>query len=195
MRIEILKYLSDTDDYKPLNAFMKSIYKGESMVSLNKLLKEMYHGRYNHLNVIEVKGDVQFLGYHFSTWHEHVFGKNPSDNKNDPIGNLDNLEFQARITQLGRKELQDIEFQNSITKVNDSVIRTNKMTLIIAGLAALFSLLAVISPLLKHDTLSVPEIQETNKILQKQSQTLDSLLQSRKIDAAALDSLKTALGK
>jgi hypothetical protein len=59
------------------------------------------------------------------------------------------------------------------------VINTNRVTLVIAGLAALFSLISLISSLSKSGKTQVPELQETNNILQRQAKLLDSLLQNR----------------
>ena len=66
---------------------------------------------------------------------------------------------------------------NSSYYLNESVISTNKITRFIAIISLLIALLTLIKDLTKSDKIQVPQLQETNKQLQMQQKTLDSLLQ------------------
>jgi hypothetical protein len=188
LRIEILKFLSDSHNPKPLNQFLKTNMGDITLIDLSFMLEDMsLNPTYN---VIRLEGDWMILGKkfiesktEFDKSIDKVFGiynslRNESSDENNPnlvLGTLDNIPLRARINARGKKELEEVELRNSIEQVNQSVVKTNKVTLVIAGLAALFSFMSIIAPLLKSDKLSVPQIQETNKILQKQVQVLDSL--------------------
>lgn len=111
------------------------------------------------------------------------------------VGDLDNCPFEGRINFRGRKELEDYELQQSIKIVNDSVTRTNRITLIIAVLAAIFSLTSVIIALTKIEKIQVQELQQTNSILQKQVKILDSLQQRQNAYQNANQSHKDSLNK
>ena len=65
MRIEILKFLSDSHDYKPLNEFIKSIYPYKDFKPLSLTLKEMYNSQITieqGENVIYLQGDYDVIG-------------------------------------------------------------------------------------------------------------------------------------
>jgi hypothetical protein len=175
MRMEILKFLSDSKGFKHLNGFLKTIVKEGELPILAGVLKDMSISVVDQKNVILISGELQYLSERYFQLDKDL--RALSLRTEDPISNLDNTPLKGRITEAGRKELREFELSESSRKVNESVVRTNNITLVIASLAALFSLLAVIAPLLKHDKLSVPEIKETNKLLQRQVQILDSLQQ------------------
>ncbi|HET6254805.1 MAG TPA: hypothetical protein VFE32_12055 [Puia sp.] len=190
MRIEILKYLSDSYSYKPLNEFFKKNFSDASLGEIATVLDEMYNQEpslirfrddpeYKLLNKSFYYFDTRSAGYYKGPPDQpHLYIKaesTPTDPKED-MGTLDNLNLEARITEKGRKELEEYELRESIRTVNQSVIKTNKTTLIIASLAAVFSLLSLIVPLWKSDKLSIPQLEETNRQMQMQWQALDSIV-------------------
>jgi hypothetical protein len=194
MRIEILRYLSDSEGYKPLNEFLKDNFKDATLSEIATILNEMYNRSVD--SVIWMRGDRDFklLGqkFIFRDWYNLRFYKEqpPKEpptfyfeesrdekDKDAILATLNNIPIEARITERGRKELEEYELHNSVKMVNRSVVKTNVVTLWIAGLAAFFALLSIIATLLKSDKLSVPQLLETNKLIQKQVQSLDSLRQ------------------
>jgi hypothetical protein len=188
MRIEILKYLSDTHEFKPLNDLLKSINKNDQLTAVKRTLDEMYIPGLDS-NVIELKGDYQFLGQRFAdlpgigkTFSYTLASDNPPPDIKDlviGIGDLDNCQITGRITYKGRIELENYELNQSIKTVNDSVRKTNKLTAWVAILAGVFSLTSLFISLItigKSSQVQVEELKETNKILQTQVKSLQDFL-------------------
>lgn len=190
MRIEILKFLSDSYDFKPLNEFLKNNFSSASYQQIATVLWDM--ARADEYNLIHIRDDeykllsknfyyynLSHLSYYKGPANQYVKTESTPSDPKEEIGTLDNLTIEARITEKGRKELEQYELRESIRSVNHSVISTSRITLTIAALAAFFSLLSIIVPLLKSDKLSIPQLQETNRQLQKQGQALDSMLHAQ----------------
>jgi len=196
MRLEILKYLSDSNEFKPLNEFIKSISKGKDIDAIALTLREMYD-TYRLLdrkeNVIELKGDFDYLGKTFiyiddkvrPKFKTHVIAMGIPAAGHDKVlgdimvGDLDNCLFEGMINFRGRKELEDHELNQSIKMVNDSVRKTNKLTAWVAILAGVFSLTSLFISLItigKSSQVQVEELKETNKILQTQVKSLQDFL-------------------
>ncbi len=200
MRYEILKFLTNGYDYKDLGLFLKEKYPQTNLREFFYILNEMYSGpQFRENNVIDIEGnDWKYLGKEIVELEN--FGKAEVIMKNRPgydkknvlyegIGDLSNSKILARITDLGRKELQAFELNESVKETNKSVKSTNKVTILIAVIATIFSLTSLLIAITKTKSIEVKQLQETNRILQKQNSTLDSFLQKTNLNLR-VDSLK-----
>jgi len=162
MRYEILKFLSDTYEFKSLNEFLKTLNEKNKLYPIRMQLHEMCVPT-NDGNVIELSGDYHLLGQPFTELDgkSKTYGlvkapDNPFDDKpivvtSRGVGDLNNIQIQGRINSRGRRELEEYELKKSIIMVNSSVRVTNNRIVISAYLAAFLSLLSLIATLWKSD--------------------------------------------
>lgn len=150
MRYEILSFLSTSYDFKDLGSFIKLEYSNTDLKEILFALKEMYHGpQHFESNLIIIDGrDWELLGKDFveldAIGKVELLMKDRLGYKNkgvisEGIGDLNNCKVSARITDLGRKELQAHELNESVKTVNNSVRITNRWVVGATVLAVVFA--------------------------------------------------------
>lgn len=184
MRYEILKFLSTSYNYKDLGSFIKEKYEDIDLKELLFILKEMYNGpQARESNILEIEGrDWVLLGKDFIELDK--FGKCEVIMKDrmgykgqkilsEGVGDLDNCKIFARITDLGRKELQAHELNESVKTVNDSVRITNRFVIWLTVLAVIFTGGSFLNDIgcikKKEDKPAEQQLKQQKLILQPQS--------------------------
>lgn len=184
MRRQILLYLEDSYEGKSMNEFLKKF--NAPLGAITHTLSEMYNHYDPGSGVIYINGDYNFLGVDFAeierfgkVLHFNNSGKSDSNINflSEGKGDLDNCPFMARITNKGRVELEKFKTEESIRKVNDSVIRTNRITIFLASLAAVCSIIALLNN--GNDKSVSQEIRSLNKSLKEQGTILRNLRQDQ----------------
>lgn len=196
MRKRILEYLYKHDGYVSLSDFLKNT--DEYKIGFDDSQPRSYDPDNSILvavlelmeidKVIIIKGDdykvLKPTSYHIDL------------KKYDVTQDLSNINFEATITQAGRKEIEEAKAEEIALRVNESIISTNrsvmstnqsiidlnrfqrKMSWITAAIAFLAALFALI-PLLKKDEISI--------------KNLEPLIQQQKEIKEAIDRIKLEL--
>ena len=149
MRYEILKYLSKSYDYIDLSGFIKNKYPNIDNEELLHFLKGMFKGYlYTDKNIIEIKGkEWELLGKNyieFEDWGKceiiasesaKIAGKSVLSRG---VGSVNTIKIEARITDLGRNELDKRE-SNVFWGM-----RVSTLTIVISILSLIISIIALI---------------------------------------------------
>lgn len=176
MRIEILRYLADTVQFKSLNDFLRIHPDGGNNEIIARVLGEMYSTR-DQQSVIELHGDAHLLGIEIHRIEGDILiqqGLLIDKRKEGPfVGTLENILLKARITVYGMRELAEYDLRESIRLVNESVVRTNRATKWIAIVAMVASILSLSHTVLLPAKSLQPELTEIGRQVQLMRQYLE----------------------
>lgn len=185
LRRDLLIELSKHYDFLDINSFLKQYLSEYSLEEIKIFLLDMRGGESEESVFVIQMGDSSphWLNKPISISFTGVVGPTFMIGEN-AIGNLDNIKMKARITYAGRKELDNDAMNASILAVNDSVKRTNKNSSLIALVALAIAALSLVIPIFQSDNINFTNLEQTNKLLQKQNELLQKKIYLDSIESS-----------
>lgn len=182
-----------------LNAFIENSIKKHNVTAKGNypefIIEEEVISLYMDSDYVLSPNDMKYLIFLIEKYEKGIYPSAYIISK-DSISLTKNAEpflMDGGFKKLFENEDREEYFKDQLVAVNNSVISTNKsikrtniITIIIASLAVIFSLIALIREFKSMSKVQVQELQETNKLLQKTMLKLDSLPQNflQKIDSS-----------